>query len=322
MNILYIDGGNVLHEDYMYPYYGGVYRELTKQANVYLYNGFVGNIFDILSKIDAKIDCIIYGLGYFAQGKPSLYGKIYGLDQVDIPVMCMIHKPQSLISEKLQFCKINKIDLLIDSQSTFKRFGEIAGVRSIRLPFTATPKYFFPRNNIEKKYDIGFSGALHGSGKINGPTRDLRTRVKNILDERDKYNVFWNGSDSVHTRINSVEEYAAKINECKIWLSTTGPMLDVGPRYFEVVLSKTLLFCNEMPEENGEYFKDGVTCVTFRNDLSDFEKKLDYYLKNDEERNMIIERSYELFLNNFTWKHMADNLIKEIGEIKSARKEI
>lgn len=317
MNILYIDNKHILHKDYMYPYYGAVYRELAKMANVYLYNGDARNVANSLLKTDMKIDCIVYGLGYFAQGNPSFFQKVHDLDKLKIPVMCMLHKPQSLLREKLEFCKINKIDLLLDSQSTFKEYGEIAGVRSIRLPFTATPEYFHPRQEIKKQYDIGFSGALHGSGKISGPTRDLRTRVKDLLEDRKKYNVFWNGSDSITTRISSVEEYAKKMNQSKIWLSTTGPMEDIGPRYFEVILSKTLLFCNEMLEQNADYFVDGETCITFKNDLSNFEEKLDYYLKNDNERNAIIERSYDLFLNNFTWKHMAEKIIEEIKAYKT-----
>ena len=156
---------------------------------------------------------------------------------------------------------------------------------------------------------------MHGSVKIKGPTRDLRTRIKDALDLQTGCNVFWNGSDSIKTRIPSVEQYASKINECKMWLATTGPMLDISPRYFEVALSKTMLFCNEMPQANGEMFKDGITCATFKNDLSDFDEKLEYYLKNDKERNQICQNAYDLVLGNYTWKHMALKLINKIQEV-------
>ena len=32
-----------------------------------------------------------------------------------------------------------------------------------------------------------------------------------------------------------------------------------------------------MPETYEDFFKDGVNCVTFKNDLSDFEEKLNYW---------------------------------------------
>jgi len=315
MKILYIDGGHVLHENHMYPYYGGVYRELLNLASVTTYQGFVGNINSFLSYLDQDFDCIIFGLGYFANGSINWYSKIEGLSEINIPVICLLHKPQTMLDEKLNFFRINNIDLIVDSQCTYEEYGMLTGIPSIRLPWTATPKCFMPRPHIPKNYDIGFSGALHGSGKIQGPTRNLRTRIKAALDLQTECNIFWNGSDSVTTRIPSVEQYASKINECKMWLATTGPMLDISPRYFEVALSKTMLFCNEMPQANGEMFKDGITCATFKNDLSDFDEKLEYYLKNDKERNQICQNAYDLVLGNYTWKHMALKLINKIQEV-------
>ena len=76
MRILYIDGGQVLHENYMYPYYGGVYRELLNFASVTTYQGFVGNINSFLSYLNQEFDCIIFGLGYFANGNANWYSKI------------------------------------------------------------------------------------------------------------------------------------------------------------------------------------------------------------------------------------------------------
>jgi hypothetical protein len=319
MNILYIDAGNVLSENHMYPYYGGVYRELIELANVTTVQGYVKNINNLLSRLDQKFDCIIFGLGYFANGSLQWFGKIEGLSEIKVPVIAMIHKPQTLLKEKLEFCKINRFNLIVDSQCTFKEFEKITGIKSIKLPMTASPNNFYPRTDVVKKYDIGFSGALHGNGKIKGPTQDLRTRVKQLLDNAGNYKVFWNGSDSIHTRINSVEDYASKINECKVWISTTGPMLDIGPRYFEVMLSKTLLFCNEMEDANKGMFEDGITCATFKNDLSDFEEKLSLYLKNDEIREKVVINGYNLVLNNYTWRHMAIKLLEKVKELSNEK---
>ena len=128
-------------------------------------------------------------------------------------------------------------------------------------------------------------------------------------------NTFWNSSNTMEYRIHSVEEYATKINECKMWLGTTGPVLDVSPRYFEVMLSKTLLLCNNMPEQYEDYFTDGVNCVIFNNDLSDFDEKLDYYLNNESEMSRVIETAYDTAINNYTWHHMAKKLIEQIKEL-------
>ena len=74
-----------------------------------------------------------------------------------------------------------------------------------------------------------------------------------------------------------IEEYASLVGSAKIWIATTGPLEDVGPRYFEVGLSKTLLFCNKMSDEvYGGRFVDNHNCVMFDNDLNDFNDKLKF----------------------------------------------
>ena len=318
MKILYIDFGNVLADNHIYQYYGDLFRELRLLSQVYVLQGVPTNINEILVQIEGGVDCIIFGLGYFAQNHEDFFKKIEGLDKLKIPVVCMIHKPQTLLDKKLHFCKINNVNLIVDSQCTYKQFEQETGIKSIRLPFTATSKIYYPRD-VDKKFDIGFSGALHGKEndgrqKIFGPTANLRERVYEKLVAKER-NIFWNSSNTMEYRINSTEEYATKINECRVWLGTTGPVLDVSPRYFEVMLSKTLLLCNKMPEQYEDYFTDGVNCVMFNNDLSDFDEKLDYYLNNEDEMSRVIETAYDTAIDNYTWHHMAKNLIEQIKEL-------
>jgi len=89
-------------------------------------------------------------------------------------------------------------------------------------------------------------------------------------------------------------------------------MNDISPRYFEVMLSRTLLFCNKMSYEYEGVFEDGVNCVMFENDLSDFRNKLDHYVNNDEEREKIISNAFNTAKENYTWEHMTDKLLNEI----------
>ena len=76
-------------------------------ALLYLLEGDPAKINDVLSKIEGGVDCIIFGLGYFAQSHQQFFNKIEGRDTIDIPVACMIHKPQTMLDKKLEFCKIN-----------------------------------------------------------------------------------------------------------------------------------------------------------------------------------------------------------------------
>jgi glycosyltransferase involved in cell wall biosynthesis len=308
MNILYIDHGGYTSDDHIYQYYGDLLRQLRTMANVSLYEGQTKNLPNMLSQSEIDFDCIIFGLGYFAQSNPESFEKIEGLAELTTPVVCMLHKPQNMLEEKLKFCASNKVDILLDY---FGNAEKNVATRSPRSWFTANPETFHPRD-IPVVFDIGFSGADHGRGKIKGATKDLRSKVGEFLKGNKKYKTFWNSSYDLSYRIPSVEEYASKINSCKIWLATTGPVDDISPRYFEVALSKTLLFCNDMPKVNHPVFIDGETCVTFANDMSDFEQKLDYYLENDLEREKIVNNTYDLVYNNYTWNHMAKNLLEEI----------
>ena len=317
MNILYITARNVLSDNYPYKYYGDLYRELKLIHNIQVYQGHVSNINDILNMY-SNIECVIFDLGYFAQKDINCFSEIDGMKELNIPKVAYFHKPQTMLNEKLNFCKINGFDLFVDSQVTHKEHGKLSNCESIRLPFVASEKEFYPRN-VSKIYDLGFSGTMRlitPQGKVEGPTRDIRDRLyKKIAERASFYTIFWNAHHSSADRISSIEEYATKINQSKIWLATTGPTRDISPRFFEVMLSKTLLFCNDMPYEYEGMFVDGENCIMYKNDLSDFYDKFDYYLNNEIDRNRIVENAHSDALNRYTWKCMADNLISKVEEI-------
>mgnify|MGYP003110357827 CR=1 FL=1 len=315
MKILYIDNGNRLSENYTYRYYGDFYRELKQITEVEVYQGIPS---DINTLIEGKnYDCIIFGLGYFAQRDPRAYSEIKNLKNCSIPVVCMLHKQQIMLKEKLLFCKLNNIDLLVNAHITYKEYGKLLNTDSTRFWFSATPEIFYDRE-IDKIYDVGFCGASHGADKIKGETANLRDRIHEKLKNK-QIQIYWNRHTDPAHRIKSIDEYASKINQSKIWIATTGPILDVSPRYFEVILSKTLLFCNDMPDEYEGMFIDGVNCVMYKNDLSDFEEKLNFYLTNPDKADIIVENAYNTFVNNYTNKHMCVELLSKINKIIESR---
>tara|TARA_Y100001973_G_C5189110_1_gene329735 strand:+ start:306 stop:1256 length:951 start_codon:yes stop_codon:yes gene_type:complete len=315
MNILYIDAPGRLNDSYMYQYYGDLYRELKQLCNVYVYDGPYVDI-DLLTKqIDVEIDCIFFGLGYFARRDLQAYQKIPSLCNSKIFKAAYFHKAQIMCREKLQFCKMNNIDLFLDSQITYKAYAELVDAKPFRAWFSASPEIYRPRD-IEKIYDIGFSGATHGAGKTVGPTEDIRDRIYDLL-QSTSHKVFWKKHQKPEDRISSVEEYATRINQCKAWIATTGPYEDVGPRFFEVILSKTLLVCNKMPKQYEGVFQDQVNCVMFENDLSDFNEKLNHYLYNDSVRQAVIDNAYDTVINNYTSRHIALELLSKIKESKN-----
>jgi spore maturation protein CgeB len=87
------------------------------------------------------------------------------------------------------------------------------------------------------------------------------------------------------------------------------------PRYFERMGSKTLLFCSEIPKEYKDIFIDTVNCVEFKNDLSDFDQKLDYILNTPELYQNIVETAYVQTRSHHTWDNRANNLLNTINDI-------
>ena len=314
--VLYVDHGDRVADNYMYMYYGDMFRELREATDVTLYQGNPQKVPRIVE--DGGFDCVVFGLGYFAQRNGSAYGHIPGLEELKVPVVCMLHKPQVMLEQKLSFFKTNNVDLIADVNISYKKFQEVLGIKTTRIWLSASPTVYHERD-VPVLYDVGFSGATHAN-KLTGPTANLRDRVLERLKSKD-IELFWNKQTSPSHRISSVEEYATKINESKIWIATTGPTLDISPRYFEVMLSKTLLFCNDMPVQYEGVFRDGFNCVTFKNDLSDFDDKLSFYLTNEDERNKIINEAYNHAMENLTSKHMCAKMLREANKILALKRQ-
>ncbi len=322
MKVLYIDPYVNTPYSKKYSYYNDIYKELKKICNCYLYqNRYFKDIDTPLQESFNKgfiPDIIFFGIGWFNLEK-NTFNQNLGLDKIDIPCIGYFFKAQNHLNEKLNFIKLNNFNLMMSSPPKCKDYEERSGIKFKLFPLGANPKIFFNRK-IRKKYDVGFSGALHDNKHyIEGSfkTINIRRRAQNILSEEKGITSFLNGSDKVEKRIDSNIEYAKRINRSKIWLATLAPQEEVTPRYFEIGMSNTLLFCSEIPDEYSEILKDNLNCIVFKNNLSDFLEKFYYCLNNWSECQKIIEYSYKDFHQNHTWavraKTLKDEFINILG---------
>lgn len=313
MNIIYIEPN--FQKRKTYPYYTGLYEELVGISSCFLYQKNIGHISEVLKKCPFKPDAIIFGLGWFKTGN---FGKIKGLNKINIPTVCYLFKPQNDLSKKLNFCNINRFNMIITPNPAYKTYEDITGIPTKLFPYGTNPRIFKNWEN-NKIYDFGFSGALHDSKHyIEGAfsTENIRSRIHDLLRKRKDLNCFLNGSDKKAPRIKKHTRYANIINSSKIWLSTPAAFKDMTPRYFEIGMSNTLIFCNSIPVEYQDIFREGDNCVVFSDDCSDFEEKLDYYLQNDKARKAITDNAYRDFHLNHTWAKRAEELIVIIKEMK------
>ena len=307
MKILYIDPVVKSEISRKYKYYDGVFDELCKENQVYLCRNIPDDIKKYSEYINFKPDIVIFGLGWFNH---RYFKKI---NNIDCPSLCILFKPQNDLQEKLNFCKINNINRILTPVPDYKSYEKETGIETILFPYGFNP-HVFKQRDMTKKYDIGFSGALHQSKlypKGAFQAEDLRTKIGEILSSLQDVKVFWNSSDNAQTAfIDSYEEYANTINKSKMWVATQAAYGDITPRFYEVLGSGTLLVCQQIPESYKFLLKDGHNCIEFSNDLCDFEEKVCYYANNAEEVSKITNNALEFFHNKWTWKHRADELIK------------
>ena len=314
MNILLIDP--VAKSEYAkkYMYYNSLLQGLGQQKNhaIYFTNKCVINVDELEAANNIQFDYVIYGLGWF--GSFNYFDKITCSNAKKI---VHLFKPQNDLNKKLGFCKVNNVDFIITPLPEYRHIEERTGIKTLLFPYGYCPDVFMPRHETPKVYDVGFSGALHQNKLYpegSFPSLNLRSEIKKKLDEIEDVKVFWKSSDKFETsRIHDNEEYAKTINSSKIWIATNASHGDVTPRYYEILGSGTLLFCEDIHESYKSILKDNYNCVSFKTDLSDFEEKLRFYIDNDFERNRIINNALAESSQNFTWGSRAAKLLKDIG---------
>ena len=314
LNVLVVDplvGSKISRK---YQHYNYLYNQLSKICNCLISKETSFNdIKEIVDKARSKNfnpDIVYFGMGWFAL-KDEIF-KMRFRNSYNIPLVGFLYKAQNYLKAKLDFLKNNKFSLIVTPLPWVDHYKESTGIDCKLLPNAGDSTIFFDRK-LEKKYDIGFSGALHDnklyeSGSFK--TFNIRSRAQEILSEQKGIKSFLNGSDDVKKRIPSYREYAKKIAQCKIWIATPGPYEEIVERYFEIGMSKTLLFCNEIPEPYKKIFRDGHNCIVFKNDLSDFLEKFYYCLENENLIEKIIENSYSEFTNSHSYQSRAITLKK------------
>jgi glycosyltransferase involved in cell wall biosynthesis len=311
MKILYLDPTIKSSTSQNYKYYDGVYDELIKICQVHLCREPVTNLYDYISKTNFQPDAVVFGLGWFNHG---YFGVVKNLN---VPSVCILFKPQNNLRDKLKFCIYNNINRILTPIPQYKKYEKATGIKTELFPYGFDPEIFKSRE-IEKEYDIGFSGALHenkhyptGAFK----TKNLRTKIGEALQQEDNLDVFWYSSDDRPSRIPSYEQYAKVINSSHAWIATAAAFGDITPRYYEVAASNTLLLCQRVEREYEHIFTDGINCVQFDPDLNNFANVVKWIKNNPIEVSKITTTATQDFLTNHTWENRAKKLIQTIQGI-------
>lgn len=304
----------LVHSKYskQYEHYNYLYDELSKVCNCLLYQEKnFSDIFEILNyakKRNFFPEVIYFGMGWFALDEEKYKRDLK--NDGNIPLVGFLYKAQNYLNTKLNFLKKNNFNLIVTPLPACAEYKLKTGIECKLLAKAGDSKIFFDRKE-KKIYDIGFSGALHdnhiyehGSFK----TFNIRSRAQDLLNSEKGIKAFLNGSDDIKKRISSYKEYAKKISQSQMWIATPGPYEEIVERYYEICMSKTLLFSSEIHPTYKNIFIDGHNCIIFKNDLSDFLERFYFCIENKELIENIIINAYKEFTNDHSYKSRAFQL--------------
>ena len=181
--------------------------------------------------------------------------------------------------------------------------------------WACNPNIFKPFDFLEKEIDVSFIGAAYGK-RIEC--------VQYLVDQGIDIRVYGKGWDSHHSLKSrwggylSSEEMVEVINKSRIclnflWTSFNPGLTTVKGRCIELPACRSFQLAS-FSEELYEYgFREGETVVTFGS-FEDLTSKIEHYLRREDERQIIEEKSYKFVLENHTWKLRYDAIIKRIAK--------
>jgi len=307
LNILYLDPYCKTPYSKQYLYYEGLYNSLIKKHNVFLYRDLFINYKDIKNIMPFTPDIVIFGLSWF--GKHKFFKKIKNLV---FPKICFIFKPSIDLIEKLEFCKINQVNLILSSHTQFEEYSKLTSIPAKLFPYGFDPD-FFKKRNLNKVYQVGFSGALHQSCYYPSgafANNNIRQKIYDKIQSISSIDYFWKSSDKFEIgRVHDNLKYAKTINQSKIWIATKAAFGDITPRYFEILGSGTLLLCEENNKHYKNIFINEQNCIEFKSDLSDFLFVFKNLQKNIEKINKISNQGFTDASQFHTWDNRAKELM-------------
>jgi len=253
------------------------------------------------------------------------------LSKVDfVKKVYFLNKEYKKLDLRFEYAKKNKFNFIVTVHPKYKDWESVVGIKFIYLPFGISLERF-NHLNLDRKYDFGFSGGLHKSHT------DLRYLVKKQIfksssidqksnfglssflkpnpfkSEYSKYKIFWAewGAKNYNYRslLPSGDKYKFLLNNCKVFLNTPSAIGIFNTRFFELMATKTLIFCPKSELYNN-ILKDQYNCLMFNPDMSDFD-----YLFNQAVNNSKLRDSITINAINDVSSHSYDNRIKSLIKI-------
>jgi len=180
-------------------------------------------------------------------------------------------------------------------RKALEKYKEL-GCEKVMLSQWACNHFLYKRLNLPYKYDVSFIGQPHG---------DRPKIIKALKNAGIKVETF--GFGWPKGRVGTYEMIKI-FNQTKINLNLSnasrGQVNQMKGRDFEIPGCGGFMIRGNS-EDLSDYFSVGEEVVTY-NDITDLVEKIKYYLKHDNEREIIKEKGYLRVLNEHTYtKHFS-----------------
>ena len=160
------------------------------------------------------------------------------------------------------------------------------------LPLAAYPDLHKLYKDEKVIYDVGFLG------------NDTYPRRSDLLDKiGKKYKL-------LRSTAKPGEEYARKLSQCKI-LFNCSLHHDMNMRVFEAISVGRLLLTDKVDGQD-DIFKEREHYVIY-NEWEDLDKKIEYYLNNDKERERIAKKGANYVHATQTYKNRIETILQTCG---------
>jgi len=319
-------------------------EELSRQADMAFYGpGFKGydprdELAIAMAKKGGNFDAVVLGHAWLSDRADEPVDPHPSLNPgaVDLPKAAILNKEYVNLEAKLGYIRGSTFDLVFTHHHEVEKYEQQTGIKFVFWPFAFDHRLFNASLDQDKPYDISFSGILQNSSS-NADQTDIRVRIQKKIfvclgdvPLRKKgafmnHMIFWNSIPRRKAdlylamflkryRHMPAKEYSNMQRNTKIYINTLSPIGLVSPRFFENMASRAMVFC-----EGSSVYENifPTNCyVSFNKDLTDFEKKISYYLRNETERHKIAEQAYQEAMKNHTWQRRVAILIDTIGKVK------
>jgi spore maturation protein CgeB len=201
--------------------------------------------------------------------------------------------------------KLFNLVVTTDSEGFEKRRKE--GFANVFLTQWACNHFLYKNLNLPRTYDVSFIGRCYGERKNFVDT--IKKQGINIAT----FGLGWEDGSRV-SQADLIKIYNESKISLNVSLASRGDRIQIKGRDFEAAGCGSLLLTKDT-KEIAEYFVPGEEIITYR-DANDASEKIEYYLKNEDEREKIAKKGYERLMREHTMEKRFLRILHSVQDVK------